>query len=146
MTGATGQPSPDAGVQSDAGSSEGGHGTGLKRGCSVVSSLQGYCYVNYSTPDAAAAAVEQLNGIEFPAHSGHRIKVMFAEPMGIRGGGSNNGAAPIMPPLSGHSSATSLPSRSPGVLSMHGGSMQVCAASRSSLATHHTKASGSTSH
>ncbi len=36
---------------------------------------QGYCYINYSTPDAAASAVEQLNGIEFPPHSGHRIKV-----------------------------------------------------------------------
>lgn len=45
---------------------------------------KGFCYINYSTPDAAAAAIEQLNGAEFPPHSGHRIKVMYAEPMGVR--------------------------------------------------------------
>lgn len=36
---------------------------------------KGYCYVNYSTHEAAAAAVDQLNGMEFPPHTGHRIKV-----------------------------------------------------------------------
>ncbi|KAJ9512888.1 hypothetical protein QJQ45_029135 [Haematococcus lacustris] len=44
----------------------------------------GYCYVNYSSPESAMAAVAHLNGIEFPAHTGNRIKVMFAEPLGIR--------------------------------------------------------------
>jgi hypothetical protein len=41
----------------------------------VALSTQGYAYINYSTPEAAAAAVEHLNGIEFPLHSGNRIKV-----------------------------------------------------------------------
>ncbi|KAL6758294.1 hypothetical protein V8C86DRAFT_3134492 [Haematococcus lacustris] len=45
---------------------------------------KGYCYVNYSSPESAMAAVAHLNGIEFPAHTGNRIKVMFAEPLGIR--------------------------------------------------------------
>ncbi len=45
---------------------------------------KGFCYVNYSTPDSAALAVQQLNGAEFPPHSGHRIKVMFAEPLGAQ--------------------------------------------------------------
>ena len=45
---------------------------------------QGFCYVNYSTAEAAFAAVEQINGLEFPPHSGHRIKVLFAEPLGVR--------------------------------------------------------------
>lgn len=100
---------------------------------------KGYCYVNYSTPEAAGSAVEQLNGMEFPPHSGHRIKVMFAEPMGIRS--SSNGAAPTpsIMPSSVHSSAASLPSRSPGMLSMHGGSMQASTPSAS-----HTPLSRST--
>eukprot|EP00210_Caulerpa_lentillifera_P003744 g3577.t1 len=42
---------------------------------------KGYCYVNYSTHEAAAQAVQCLNGIEFPPHSSHRLKVMFAEPL-----------------------------------------------------------------
>lgn len=46
--------------------------------------VQGYCYINYSTPEAAAGAIEHLNGVEFPPHSGHRIKVMYAEPLGVR--------------------------------------------------------------
>ncbi|GMH37093.1 hypothetical protein BSKO_04966 [Bryopsis sp. KO-2023] len=45
---------------------------------------KGYCYVNYSTHEAAGAAVQHLNGIEFPPHSGHRLKVMFAEPLGVK--------------------------------------------------------------
>ncbi|KAF5828332.1 hypothetical protein DUNSADRAFT_17777, partial [Dunaliella salina] len=45
---------------------------------------KGYCYINYSTPEAAAAAVTQLNGSEFPPFTGHKIKVMFAEPLGVR--------------------------------------------------------------
>lgn len=45
---------------------------------------KGYCYVNYSTHEAASGAVQHLNGIEFPPHSGHRLKVMFAEPLGIK--------------------------------------------------------------
>ncbi|KAK9804003.1 hypothetical protein WJX72_011888 [[Myrmecia] bisecta] len=45
---------------------------------------KGFCYVHYSTPEAAAAALEQLNGLEFPSLSGHHLKVMYAEPIGSR--------------------------------------------------------------
>mmetsp|Transcript_24609 Transcript_24609/g.44251 ORF Transcript_24609/g.44251 Transcript_24609/m.44251 type:complete len:469 (-) Transcript_24609:1230-2636(-) len=44
---------------------------------------KGFCYVNYSLPHTAAAVVETLNGVEFPPNSGHHIKVMFAEPLGV---------------------------------------------------------------
>lgn len=51
--------------------------------------LQGYCYVNYSTPAAAAAAQADLNGVEYPVGSGFRLKVMYAEIMtGERQAGS----------------------------------------------------------
>jgi hypothetical protein len=58
--------------------------------------LQGYCYVNYSTPAAAAAAQADLNGVEYPVGSGFRLKVMYAEIMigeagGMRGGGGVSG-------------------------------------------------------
>lgn len=49
---------------------------------------QGFCFVNYSTPEAAATAIAQLNGIEFPPHSNQRLKVMYAEQLGVR---NNNG-------------------------------------------------------
>jgi len=45
---------------------------------------KGYCYVNYSTHESAALAVQHLNGIEFPPQSSHRLKVMFAEPLGVK--------------------------------------------------------------
>jgi hypothetical protein len=41
---------------------------------------KGYAYVNFSTPEAAALAIEQLHGTEFPPHSGSRIKVRAAGP------------------------------------------------------------------
>lgn len=37
--------------------------------------LQGFCYVYYSHADAAAAAMDHLNGMEFPPNTGHRLKV-----------------------------------------------------------------------
>lgn len=40
--------------------------------------------MNYSTHEAAAMAVQHLNGIEFPPQSSHRLKVMFAEPLGAK--------------------------------------------------------------
>ena len=40
--------------------------------------------MNYSTHEAAAQAVQHLHGIEFPPHSSHRLKVMFAEPLGAK--------------------------------------------------------------
>lgn len=36
---------------------------------------KGYCYVNYTSQAAAAAAMETLNGLEFPPHCGQRMKV-----------------------------------------------------------------------
>lgn len=45
---------------------------------------KGYCYVNYSTHESAKAAIQNLNGLEYPTHSGHRMKVMFAEPLGVK--------------------------------------------------------------
>eukprot|EP00798_Chlamydomonas_sp_ICE-L_P014534 gene14534-20568_t len=43
--------------------------------------LNGYCFVNYSTPEMASRAAEELNGTEFPPHSGHTMKVLFADVM-----------------------------------------------------------------
>jgi len=43
---------------------------------------KGFGYVNYSTPHAALQAQEQLNGIILP--TGYRLKVVFAEPLGVR--------------------------------------------------------------
>jgi hypothetical protein len=57
-----------------------------------LTSAQGFCFVNYSTPAAAAAVIAQLNGIEFPPHSNSRLKVMYAEQLGARQG--SNGVAP----------------------------------------------------
>ena len=37
--------------------------------------LQGFCYVYYASADAADAAMDHLNGVEFPPNSGHRLKV-----------------------------------------------------------------------
>ena len=39
---------------------------------------KGFCYVNYSSREAAAAALDTLNGIEWPPASGARIKVRAA--------------------------------------------------------------------
>ena len=38
---------------------------------------QGFCYVYYANAEGAAAALERLNGVEFPPHSGHRLKVRW---------------------------------------------------------------------
>jgi hypothetical protein len=59
--------------------------------------LQGYCYVNYSTPIAAQAAVEQLNGIEFPPGTNYRIKVMYAEMLGSGGAGAGSSSSSSTP-------------------------------------------------
>jgi RNA recognition motif-containing protein len=43
---------------------------------------KGYAYVSYATPEAAAAAQAQLNGADFPAGSGYRLKVGAARGSG----------------------------------------------------------------
>ncbi len=39
---------------------------------------KGFSYVNYSSREAAAAALDTLNGIEWPPASGARLKVRAA--------------------------------------------------------------------
>jgi len=51
---------------------------------------KGFAYINYSTPQAAMMAKDQMDGFEFPP--GSVLKVMFAEPLGVKGGGG--GSAP----------------------------------------------------
>lgn len=41
----------------------------------AVGQSKGFCYVNYGTQAAAAAAMETLNGLEYPPHCGQRMKV-----------------------------------------------------------------------
>ncbi|KAK9825572.1 hypothetical protein WJX74_007012 [Apatococcus lobatus] len=48
------------------------HATGLSKG---------FGYVKFSHSASAMAALEQLNGLEFPPASSHYLKVMWAEPM-----------------------------------------------------------------
>lgn len=72
----------------------------LKRDHSTGAS-KGFCYVNYSSKEAAAAAMDILNGIEWPPASGTRLKVMYAEPQASR-----------RPPLSGAVAPRHVPSDS----------------------------------
>ncbi|KAG1681154.1 hypothetical protein FOA52_015597 [Chlamydomonas sp. UWO 241] len=66
----------------------------------VTAKSKGFCYVNYSTPESAAAAIEHLNGMELPPLSGHRMKVMYAEPLGgARPGGSECSSQRASPPV-----------------------------------------------
>lgn len=58
---------------------------------------KGFAYINYSTPQAAMMAKDQMDGFEFPP--GSVFKVMFAEPLGVKGGSS--GAAPESTSISG---------------------------------------------
>jgi len=44
---------------------------------------KGFAYINYSTPQAALMAKDQMDGFEFPP--GSVLKVMFAEPLGVKG-------------------------------------------------------------
>lgn len=85
--------------------------------------------MNYSTHEAALEAVTQLNGMEFPPHSGHKLKVMFAEVLGAR---ATSGHTPGSGMHSGHSgmhsggratSGGSAMTRSPtNTMSVHGAS------------------------
>eukprot|EP01026_Neomeris_dumetosa_P022794 TRINITY_DN1965_c0_g1_i1.p4 TRINITY_DN1965_c0_g1~~TRINITY_DN1965_c0_g1_i1.p4 ORF type:complete len:248 (-),score=28.05 TRINITY_DN1965_c0_g1_i1:3228-3971(-) len=47
----------------------------------ITGRSKGYAYVNYSTPETAQAAIQYLNGMEFPQGSGQQLKVMLAEPL-----------------------------------------------------------------
>ncbi|KAK9810800.1 hypothetical protein WJX73_008634 [Symbiochloris irregularis] len=51
------------------------HRTGLSRG---------FCYVTYSTVEAAAAAMDHFNGMECPPNSGHSLKILWAQPQPMR--------------------------------------------------------------
>jgi len=50
---------------------------------------KGFAYINYSTPQAAMMAKDQLDGYEFPP--GQVLKVMPAEPLGLGKGGPGGG-------------------------------------------------------
>jgi len=52
---------------------------------------KGFAYVNYSSPQAAMMAKDQMDGFEFPP--GSVLKVMFAEPLGSKGGVAPDPAA-----------------------------------------------------
>jgi len=58
---------------------------------------KGFAFVNYSTPQAAVVAKDQMDGYEFPAGSGSRLKVMFAELLGVKSGSNTENANPMMP-------------------------------------------------
>jgi len=58
---------------------------------------KGFAFVNYSTPQAAVMAKDQMDGYEFPAGSGSRLKVMFAELLGVKSGSNAENANPMMP-------------------------------------------------
>jgi len=53
---------------------------------------KGFCYVNYSTPQAAAFAMDHMDGAEFPPHSGFTLKVVWADAKGVPSTG-------LLPPL-----------------------------------------------
>lgn len=64
--------------------------------------------MNYSTPAAAAAALHDLNGVEYPVGSGFRLKVMFAEIMTGSNSSSNPGGSSTAALLRSSSSSRSL--------------------------------------
>jgi RNA recognition motif-containing protein len=61
---------------------------------------KGFAYINYSTPSSAMMAKDQMDGFEFPP--GSVLKVMFAEPLGVKGG------APHPPPSDSVSAVTEI--------------------------------------
>ena len=46
----------------------------------LIGQSKGFCYVSYATREGAAAAMEALNGVEYPQHCGQRMKV-FVKPI-----------------------------------------------------------------
>lgn len=46
----------------------------------MASTAQGFAYVGYKTQEAAAAALDQFNCIDFPPSSGQRLKVRLQPP------------------------------------------------------------------
>ncbi|GAM25391.1 hypothetical protein SAMD00019534_085660 [Acytostelium subglobosum LB1] len=59
----------------------------------VTNKSKGFAYVNYSTPQAALIAKNELNGIKYPP--GYVLKVVFAEPLGIK-----QSSSPVIDPIS----------------------------------------------
>lgn len=55
---------------------------------------KGFAYINYSTPQAALMAKDQMDGYEYPV--GNALKVMFAEPLGVKGAGSSPSEPPAI--------------------------------------------------
>ena len=69
------------------------------------SASQGFCYINYSSVASAEAAMRFYHGLEYPAGSGYRLKVLYAEPLPASsytdslGGGSPLPASSPSPPV-----------------------------------------------
>jgi RNA recognition motif-containing protein len=55
---------------------------------------KGIAFINYSTPQAALMAKDQMDGYEFPP--GSALKVMFAEPLGVKSSSSAPSETPAV--------------------------------------------------
>lgn len=55
---------------------------------------KGFAYINYSTPQAALMAKDQMDGYEYPV--GNALKVMFAEPLGVKNSSSSASETPAV--------------------------------------------------
>lgn len=59
---------------------------------------KGFAYINYSTPQAALMAKDQMDGYEYPV--GNQLKVMFAEPLGVKGSAAAANETPAVSAVS----------------------------------------------
>eukprot|EP00892_Ulva_mutabilis_P009211 jgi/Ulvmu1/6662/UM003_0300.1 len=66
---------------------------------------KGYCFVNFSTAESAAAAMKALNGMEFPTGSGKNLRVEYSEVLPS----ARQGVLPSSRPSSSNSHGSSTP-------------------------------------
>ena len=63
--------------------------------CVSAGQSKGFCYVSYATREEAGAAMEALNGAEYPQHCGQRMKArppVTAVPACLTGGEAHRAA------------------------------------------------------